>query len=402
MIGLKTPYALILADLFADTANRCIGLVLMQRLVFSDSGSLIGLITIQFLNLVPAICTSPLMGMLIDRTGPKFMLLWVNAIRLILAICLFSYCCSGVMLIIYLGGIVMANGFAIGISAWIPMIVQGERILTFNAKNESIALLGAAVTPVFISELIAKGGVISALIVASLMLFLSLLAIYYIEPTVSNSAINYLPAVKPCRRARSRLFGNACLAISGFLYEYSILAVVIFTGMVVAMALPVLHKNMYNGDILLWGFFMSSFQMGAASSSLILSRESLNPSKNSIHFLGLFIIGLLMVLMSLSKNPWSIMLLMFLFGASSTLIYLLIISSVQRHADGVYIGRAMSVLKAYQGCCMLIAVSFSSVIICFFSPQFLFIIGAVIGCLGTVFIILCSCGRGKSPKGRGN
>lgn len=396
--GIKTPYTLILADLFADTAGRCIGLVLMQQLVFSDSGSLTGLIAIQFFNLAPSICTGPFVGILIDRSNPKLILLWVNAIRLILVFCLSIDSCSAVMLIIYLMGIVMANGSAIGISAWIPMLLPGERILDFNAKNESIALLGAAATPLFITGLIAGGSIISALISAGFMLALSLAAVYYTVPAGSTAAVNHFPAIKPSRRGRSTFFGYAHKAISGLLYEYIILAVVIFTGMIVAMALPVLHINTFNGDILLWGFFMSSFQMGAASSSLILSRQNLNLSENRIVLLGIFSITMLLLLLSLLRAPWVIMILMYFFGASNTLIHILIASAVQRHTDGMYTGRSMSVFKAYQGCCMLIAVSFSSVIIYLFSAQLLFIIGAVIGCMGAVLILAFTCARRKTAQ----
>lgn len=395
MFGLKTPNTLIWADLFSDSAGRCIGLVLMQRLVFSDSGSFSNLIAIQFLTLTPAICSGLLMGILIDRSNPKLILLWTNTIRLILVICLFGDISPIVILIIYLMYIVMTNGFAIGISAWIPMLMPENRILTFNARNEGIALMGAAVTPLFIAGLIAEGSVFFALFSASLMLFLSLAAVYYTIPIEPDRVINHFPATKPRHQGNGALFDHFRQAVSGLLYEYMILAAVIFTGMVVAIALPVLHKHIFNGDILLWGFFMSSFQMGAAASSFFLSIKSLRFSKSRILLWGGFTIGLFPALMGVSKDSWVIMVLMFLFGASNTIIQILTVSSVQRHTGARYPGRSMSVLKAYQGICMLIAVCFSSAVIYFFSPQVLFNSGALIGCLGVVLIMRYSDGRKK-------
>ena len=140
---MKRQYLIIAADFWADLGKRFVSLTLFDLLIFKEGDCLSNLLWMSAVEQAPSILLSPFAGLLVDRIGPDRCLAGTLVCKCLLFAALILSILPKAVIAIYLLFICTSLLFTIAMLTIIPLLVPGNRLISFNALNERVAISGA-------------------------------------------------------------------------------------------------------------------------------------------------------------------------------------------------------------------------------------------------------------------
>jgi hypothetical protein len=239
--------------------------------------------------------------------------------------------------------------FDLGRLAIISKWIAPQRLIQFNALNESIAIVGGIVAYALMGRIIAVAGQGRALFMAALIYLAALGVIFplargYIEKyspmaLTGHNKDQFSTPSPPMEESASTL-----LTVLFFLLGCTVLA-----GGVLNFTLPIQFKFRCKGDIADWGIMMAFYQIGAlmAGSLLPLSRAYFSPHQLLVWTF--IILAGVMTAAAQIKTIWGLCTLNFALGLGFTMVQIMLESLIQQYSPRKDIGKITSWVMMLRG-----------------------------------------------------
>ena len=375
---MKRQYLIIAADFFADLGKRFVSLTLFDLLIFKEGDCLSNLLWMSAVEQAPSILLSPFGGLLVDRIGPHRCLAGTLACKCLLAAALIFSILPKAVIAIYLLFICTSLFFTISRLTIIPLMVPGNRLISFNALNERVAIAGAVTSPFIVGWTISQIGKRAALGIAGIVFLIAICAVVMLPRNAAVKESETIPNPKPQNRqnwfsAYRVIFNNNCNLGTYFI----VLGLVLLGGGILNFSLPMLFKNRLGGDILQWGFLMSLYQAGAFVSTLLLGWSAALSLRRAL-IVCFFTLSAAMAVLGKLTPPFQLSWLMVLFGCGFTFIFVLFESLIQKSTPAPHMGKIVSALLVLRGSCYFVGIMGSALILKLMDTGSLLLIGALL------------------------
>ena len=152
--GISPKSLIILSELFSDLGNQFIQLSVLNLLFFKGENALVHLLFLCVMDQTPSILLGPFAGLWIDKVGGRSWLIWVTLFRILLAGTLIFRSCLWVLFPVYLCLITGSLFFNIGRLSLTPLLIPENQLISFNALNERVSLMGRIFGPWLIGTII--------------------------------------------------------------------------------------------------------------------------------------------------------------------------------------------------------------------------------------------------------
>jgi MFS family permease len=353
---MKRQYLIIAADFWADLGKRFVSLTLFDLLIFKEGDCLSNLLWMSAVELAPSIFLSPFAGLLVDRIGAGRLLAGALICKFVLAAALVFSVLPKAVITIYFLFICASLFFTIGRLTIIPLLVSGNRLISFNALNERVAMAGAVTSPFIMGWTITQIGKRAALGMAGLLFLIAICAVVMLPKNAAVPESETIPNSKP--QNRQNLF-SAYLVIfnnnQNLGIYFIMLGFVLLGGGILNFSLPLLFKDRFGGDILQWGFLMSLYQAGAFVSTLLL-RWSAALSLRHTLIVTFFTLSAAMAVLGKLTPPFQLSWLMVPFGCGFTFMFVLLESLIQKNTPPPHMGKIVSALLVLKGSCYFVGI----------------------------------------------
>lgn len=236
----------------------------------------------------------------------------------------------------------------------IPLLVSGNRLISFNALNERVAMAGAVTSPVIVGWTISQIGKRAALGMAGLLFVVAICAVVMLPKNPAVPETKTIPNPKPQTwqnwfSAYRVIFNNNCHLGTYFI----IFGFVLLGGGILNFSLPLLFKERLGGDISHWGFLMSLYQGGAFVSTLLLGYSAALSLRRALIVI-FVILSAAMAILGKFTPPFQLSWLMVLFGCGFTFMHVLFESLIQKNTPVPHMGKIISVLLVLKGSCYFV------------------------------------------------
>jgi MFS family permease len=281
-----------------------------------------------------------------------------------------------VIIAIYLFFICTSLFFTIGRLTIIPLLVPGNRLISFNALNERVAIAGAVTSPFIVGWTISQIGKRAALGIAGLVFLIAICAVVMLpkNPAVPESKTIPNPKLQNRRNLFSAyhvIFNNNCNLGAYFI----VLGLVLLAGGILNFSLPLLFKERYGGYILQWGFLMSLYQAGAFVSTLILRWSAALSLRRDLIITFVALSAAIAVLGKFTP-PFRLSWLMVPFGCGFTFMFVLFESLIQKSTPAPHMGKIISALLVLRGSCYFVGIMGSVLVLKLLDTGSLLLVGA--------------------------
>ena len=375
---MKKRYLIIAADFWADLGKRFVSLTLFDLLIFKGGDCLSNLLWMSAVEQAPSILLSPFAGLLVDRIGARTCLAGTLVCQCLLATALVFSVLPKAMIAVYLFFICTSLFFTMGRLTIIPLLVPGNRLISFNALNERVAMAGAVTSPFIVGWTISQIGKCGAMGIAGLVFLIAICAVVMLP---KNAAVQESETIKNSKSqnrqnwlsAYRMIFNNNCNLGTYFI----VLGLVLLGGGMLNFSLPLLFNERYGGNILQWGFLMSLYQAGAFVSTLLL-RWSAALSLRHALIVCFFTLSAAMAVLGKLTPPFQLSWLMLLFGCGFTFIFVLFESLIQKSTPAPHMGKIVSVLLILRGSCYFAGIMGSTLILKLMDTGSLLLVGALL------------------------
>jgi len=374
----KRQYLIIAADFWADFGKRFVSLTLFDLLIFKEGDCLSNLLWLSAVEQAPSILLSPFAGLLVDRIGLHRCLAGTLVFKCLLVAALVFSVLPKAVIAVYLLFICASLFFTIGRLTIIPLLVPGNRLISFNALNERVAIAGAVASPFIVGWTITQIGKRAALGMAGLLFLIAICAVVMLSKNAAVQENKTIPNSKPQNRrnwfsAYRVIFNNNCnLGI-----YFIMLGFVLLGGGILNISLPLLFKDRFGGDISQWGFLMSLYQAGAFLSTLLLRWSAALNLRRALIVIFVTLSAAMAVLGKMTP-PFQLSWLMVPFGCGFTFMYVLLESLIQKNSPALHVGRIVSVLLTLRGACCLGATLGSALVLKLLDTGSLLMVGALL------------------------
>lgn len=373
---MRREYLIIAADFWADLGDCFISLTLLDMLIFNGKNSLLNLVWLRMIEQAPSIILSPFAGFLVDRIGAQRCLAGALVCKCVLAAVLVFSVFPRVVISVYFFFICSSLFFTLGRLTIIPLLVTEDRIISFNALNERVAIAGGILSPVLVAWMIAKIGRNVALGVAGFLFLMAICTVFMLPKRTAPAE-----SATGCHRPdRGHLFS---IFIGIFKENYNLRTYFILTGFVLLgggilnFSLPLLFKDRFGGDISQWGFLMSLYQTGAFLSTLLLRcSEALSLWRALI--VTFVALSAAMAVLGKLTPPFQLSWLMVLFGCGFTFMYVLFESLIQKNSPAPHVGKIVSALLFLRGVCYFVGILGSALVLKLLDTGSLLLVGALL------------------------
>ncbi|MBW2598456.1 MAG: MFS transporter [Deltaproteobacteria bacterium] len=194
---MKRQYLIIAADFWADLGKRFVSLTLFDLLIFKEGDCLSNLLWMSAVEQAPSILLSPFAGLLVDRIGPDRCLAGTLVCKCLLVAALILSILPKAVIAIYLLFICTSLLFTIARLTIIPLLVPGNRLISFNALNERVAIAGAVISPFIVGWTITQIGKRAALGIAGLIFLIAICAVVMLQRNAAVLESEPIPNSKP-------------------------------------------------------------------------------------------------------------------------------------------------------------------------------------------------------------
>lgn len=348
---MKRRYLIIAADFWADLGKRFVGLTLFDLLIFKGGDCLSNLLWMSAVEQAPSILLSPFAGLLVDRIGARTCLAGTLVCQCLLAAALVFSVFPKAMIAVYLFFICTSLFFTMGRLTIIPLLVPGNRLISFNALNERVAMAGAVTSPFIVGWTISQIGKRAALGIAGLLFIVAICAVVMLPKNPAVLETKTIP--NPKSQDRQNLFSTYRVIFNNncHLGTYFItFGFVLLGGGILNFSIPLLFKERLGGNISHWGFLMSLYQAGAFVSTLLLEWSAALSLRRAL-IVCFFTLSAAMAVLSKFTPPFQLSWLMVLFGCGFTFMHVLFESLIQKNTPAPYMGKIISALLFLKGSC---------------------------------------------------
>ena len=384
---MKREYFIIAADFWTDLGKQFVSLTLFDLLIFKGGDCLSNLLWLRAVEQAPSIFLSPFAGLLVDRIGSDRCLAGTLVCKCVLAAAFVFSVFSEAVIAVYLFFICASLFFTIGRLAIIPLLVPGNRLISFNALNERVAIAGAIASPFIVGWTISKIGRSAALGVSGFLFLIAIGAVLMLPKSGTGPENETIPNSKMQGRENPISTCKAIFKSNHNLGTYFIMTgFVLLGGGILNFSLPLLFEDRFGGDITQWGFLMSLYQAGAFLATLLLSRCSTVFSHRSTMSFTFLALAAAMVVMAKLTPPFQHSWLMVLFGFGFTFTNVLFESIIQQNSPKPHVGKIVSVLLSFRGACYLGATLTSAFLLKIIDPETLMLGGALLLLSASVFL----------------
>lgn len=351
---MKRRYLIIAADFWADLGKRFVSLTLFDLLIFKEGDCLSNLLWMSAVEQAPSIFLSPFAGLLVDRIGAHRCLAGTLVCQCLLAAVLVFSVLPKAMIAVYLFFICTSLFFTMGRLTIIPLLVPGNRLISFNALNERVAIAGAVTSPFIVGWTITQIGKRAALGMAGLVFLIAICTVVMLPKNAAIQESKAIPNPKVQNRqnwfsAYRVIFNNNCNLGTYFI----LLGFVLLGGGILNFSLPLLFKERLGGDISHWGFLMSLYQAGAFVSTLFLGCSVALSLQRALIVI-FVILSAAMAVLGKFMPPFQLSWLMVLFGCGFTFMHVLFESLIQKNTPVPHMGKIVSALLVLKGSCYFI------------------------------------------------
>jgi MFS family permease len=374
----KRQYLIIAADFWADLGKRFVSLTLFDLLIVKEDDCLSNLLWMSAVEQAPSIFLSPFAGLLVDRIGAGRLLAGALICKCVLAAALVFSVLPKAVITIYLLFICALLFFTIGRLTIIPLLVSGNRLISFNALNERVAIAGAITSPFIVGWTITQIGKREALGMAGLLFLIAICAVLMLPKNAAVLESETIPNSKPQNRRNLFSAYRVIFNNNHNLGTYFImLGFVLLGGGILNFSLPLFFKERFGGDISQWGFLMSLYQAGAFLSTLLL-RWSAALSLRRTLIVTVVTLSAAMAVLGKLTPPFQLSWLMVLFGYGFTFIYVLLESLIQKNSPASHAGKILSALMVLKGACYLGGILGSVLVLKLLDTGSLLLVGALL------------------------
>jgi len=374
----KRQYLIIAADFWADFGKRFVSLTLFDLLIFKEGDCLSNLLWLSAVEQAPSILLSPFAGLLVDRIGLHRCLAGTLVFKCLLVAALVFSVLPKAVIAVYLLFICASLFFTIGRLTIIPLLVPGNRLISFNALNERVAIAGAVASPFIVGWTITQIGKRAALGMAGLLFLIAICAVVMLPKNAPVLESGTIPNSKT--QNRRNLF-SAYRVIFNNNYNLGIyfimLGFVLLGGGILNFSLPLLFKDRFGGDISQWGFLMSLYQAGAFLSTLLLRWSAAFCLRRAL-IVCFFTLSAAMAVLGKFTPPFQLSWLMILFGCGFTFMYVLFESLIQKNSPAPHAGKILSALMVLRGTCYLGGILGSVLVLKLLDTGSLLLVGALL------------------------
>jgi MFS family permease len=374
----KRQYLIIAADFWADLGKRFVSLTLFDLLIFKEGHCLSNLLWMSAVEQAPSILLSPFAGLLVDRIGPHRCLAGTLVFKCLLVAALVFSVLPKAVISVYLLFICASLFFTIGRLTIIPLLVSGNRLISFNALNERVAIAGAVASPFIVGWTTIQIGKRAALGMAGLVFLIAICAVVMLSKNAAVQENKTIPNSKPQNRrnwfsAYRVIFNNNCnLGI-----YFIMLGFVLLGGGILNISLPLLFKDRFGGDISQWGFLMSLYQAGAFLSTLLLRWSAALNLRLALIVIFVTLSAAMAVLGKMTP-PFQLSWLMVPFGCGFTFMYVLLESLIQKNTPAPHMGKIISALLVLRGSCYFVGIMGSLLVLKLMDTGSLLLVGALL------------------------
>jgi MFS family permease len=383
---MKRQYLIIAADFWVDLGKRFVSLTLFDLLIFKEGDCLSNLLWMSAVEQAPSILLSPFAGLLVDRIGPERCLAGTLVCKCLLAAALIFSVLPKAIIAIYLFFICTSLFFTIGRLTIIPLLVPGNRLISFNALNERVALAGAVTSPFIVGWTISQIGKRAALGMAGLLFIVAICAVVMLPKNAAVPGSKTIPNPKPqdLRNLFSayRVIFNNNQNLGAY---FIVLGLVLLGGGILNFSLPLIFKNRFGGDILQWGFLMSLYQAGGFVSTLLLRRSEALSLRHAL-IITFVTLSAAMVVLGKLTPPFQLSWLMVPFGCVFTFMYVLLESLIQKNTPGPHMGKIVSALLVLRGSCYFVGILGSVLVLKLMDTGFLLLLGALLPLVASMLL----------------
>lgn len=376
---MKRQYLIIAADFWADLGKRFVSLTLFDLLIFKGGDCLSNLLWLSTVEQAPSIFLSPFAGLLVDRIGSGRLLAGALICKCVLAAALIFSVLPKAVITIYLLFICASLFFTIGRLTIIPLLVPGNRLISFNALNERVAIAGAVASPFIVGWTISQIGKRAALGMAGLLF---LIAICTVVMLPKNAPVLESGTIPNCKTQNRRNWFSAYRVIFNNNYNlgtyFIVLGLVLLGGGILNFSLPLLFKDRFGGDISQWGFIMSLYQAGAFLSTLLLGCSAALSLRRALIIVTFVTLSAAMATLGKLTPPFQLSWLMVLFGCGFTFIHVLFESLIQKNSPAHHVGKIVSALLFLRGTCYFVGILGSVLVLKLLDAGSLLMVGALL------------------------
>jgi MFS family permease len=382
----KRQYLIIAADFWADLGKRFVSLTLFDLLIVKEDDCLSNLLWMSAVEQAPSIFLSPFAGLLVDRIGAGRLLAGALICKCVLAAALVFSVLPKAVITIYLLFICALLFFTIGRLTIIPLLVSGNRLISFNALNERVAIAGAITSPFIVGWTITQIGKREALGMAGLLFLIAICAVLMLPKNAAVLESETIPNSKPQNRRNLFSAYRVIFNNNHNLGTYFImLGFVLLGGGILNFSLPLFFKERFGGDISQWGFLMSLYQAGAFLSTLLL-RWSAALSLRRTLIVTVVTLSAAMAVLGKLTPPFQLSWLMVLFGYGFTFIYVLLESLIQKNSPASHAGKILSALMVLKGACYLGGILGSVLVLKLLDTGSLLLVGALLLLIASILV----------------
>jgi len=326
----------------------------------------------------PFILLSPFAGLLVDRVGPHRCMAGTLVCQCLLAAALVFSVLPKAIIAIYLLFICASLFFTMCRLTIIPLLVPGNRLISFNALNERVAIAGAVASPFIVGWTITQIGKRAALGMAGLLFLIAICAVVMLP---KNAPVLESGTIPNSKTQNQRNLFSAYRVIFNNNYNLGIyfimLGFVLLGGGILYFSLPLLFKDRFGGDISQWSFLMSLYQAGAFLSTLLLRWSAAFCLRRAL-IVCFFTLSAAMAVLGKLTPLFQLSWLMILFGCGFTFMFVLFESLIQKSTPAPLIGKIISALLVLRGSCYFIGTLGSVLVLKLTDTGFLLLVGALL------------------------